>query len=171
MTNRRRFLFEAASVAGGFLVASESARAKLAAGAKASAGKSPDEAARDEGLWARLRDSFQPAPGHHWFNCLAYNPAATPVHEAFVGYDNTVSRWPLAYNSQVFGKSQKDALRNRLAGLVNVSGEEIALVRNTTEALVTVICGLDLRRGDEVVISDQDYGPILNAWQQRQARD
>ena len=49
--------------------------------------------------------------------------------------------------------------------------EEIAINRNATEGLNTVIFGLNLKAGDEVVLTKQDYPNMLNAWKQREKRD
>jgi selenocysteine lyase/cysteine desulfurase len=49
--------------------------------------------------------------------------------------------------------------------------EEIAMQRNASEALETVMFGLDLKAGDEVVLSKQDYPNMINAWKQRELRD
>ncbi|GAH35509.1 unnamed protein product, partial [marine sediment metagenome] len=51
------------------------------------------------------------------------------------------------------------------------SPEEIAIQRNTTEALETIIFGLDLKKGDEVALTKQDYPNMINAWKQREKRD
>jgi selenocysteine lyase/cysteine desulfurase len=44
-------------------------------------------------------------------------------------------------------------------------------VRNASEANETMIFGLDLKRGDEVVVSTQNYPRMLTAWDQRARRD
>ena len=58
-----------------------------------------------------------------------------------------------------------------MADLAGVSPEVIAINRNTSEALETVIFGLRLKRGDEVVLTKQDYPNVINAWKQRALRD
>ncbi len=58
-----------------------------------------------------------------------------------------------------------------LAAAMGVPAAEIALVRNATEALNTVLLGLPLRAGDEIVCSSYDYFAMLDALHQRQARD
>ncbi len=131
----------------------------------------PDIAARDEALWGTFRQAFTPEPGHAWFNCFAFNPAPISVHEAFLRNERTVNAWPLAHLREVFGAKKREALRARLAQMVNALPEEIALLRNTTEAISNVIFGLDLARGDEVVITNQDYGTFLDAWTQRERRE
>jgi selenocysteine lyase/cysteine desulfurase len=65
----------------------------------------------------------------------------------------------------------REALREKLADLAGCSAEEIAINRNATEGLNTVIFGLNLKAGDEVVLTKQDYPNMLNAWKQREKRD
>jgi isopenicillin-N epimerase len=132
---------------------------------------SPDEAAKDEAFWATVRSAFTIDAGRIWFNNLAFNPSPAPVHEAFLQTEREVNAWPLAHLRDAFGAKKREALKARLARLINALPEEIALTRNTTEALVNVIFGLELNRGDEVVITDQDYGTFLDAWAQRERRE
>jgi selenocysteine lyase/cysteine desulfurase len=47
----------------------------------------------------------------------------------------------------------------------------MALTRNTTESLETVQFGMDLKPGDEVLSTDQDYPHMLTTWRQRELRD
>src|SRR5438045_9318379 len=65
----------------------------------------------------------------------------------------------------------REPLRKNLARLAGTSNEEIAIQRNASEALETVIFGLDLKPGDEVVLTKQDYPNTINAWKQREQRD
>jgi selenocysteine lyase/cysteine desulfurase len=52
-----------------------------------------------------------------------------------------------------------------------VDSEEIALHRNATESLETIIFGLKLKAGDEIILSKYDYPNMINAWKQREERD
>jgi len=65
----------------------------------------------------------------------------------------------------------REPLRYKLASLAGCSQEEIAINRNATEALNTVIFGLNLKAGDEVIGTKQDYPNMINAWKQRALRD
>jgi selenocysteine lyase/cysteine desulfurase len=65
----------------------------------------------------------------------------------------------------------REALRIKLADLAGVSTEEIAINRNATEGLNSIIFGLNLKEGDEVVLSTFDYPNMTNAWKQREKRD
>lgn len=62
-------------------------------------------------------------------------------------------------------------VRSALADAMAVPPTEIALVRNATEALDNVLLGLPLRAGDEIVCSIHDYYAMLDALEQRRARD
>ena len=65
----------------------------------------------------------------------------------------------------------REPLRNSLAKLAGVHADEIAINRNATEALNTVIYGLDFEKGDEVIGTYQDYPNMIQAWRQRAMRD
>ena len=65
----------------------------------------------------------------------------------------------------------REQLRKNLAQLAGCSAEEIALHRNTSEALETVIFGIELKAGDEVVLAKQDYPNMIGAWKQREKRE
>jgi len=65
----------------------------------------------------------------------------------------------------------REPLREKLAGLAGCDKEEVAINRNATEGLNTVIFGLNLKAGDEVVLTKQDYPNMINAWKQREKRD
>jgi selenocysteine lyase/cysteine desulfurase len=65
----------------------------------------------------------------------------------------------------------REPLRYKLAQLAGAHPEEIAINRNATEALNTVIFGLNLSKGDEVIGTKQDYPNMIQAWKQRALRD
>ena len=59
----------------------------------------------------------------------------------------------------------------RLCKGIYVEPAEIALVRNATEALDTVLLGYKLTAGDEIACSKHDYYAMLDALEQRRLRD
>mgnify|MGYP003326443570 FL=1 len=65
----------------------------------------------------------------------------------------------------------REPLRTKLAEVAGCSKEEIAINRNSSEGLETVIFGLTLQKGDEVVAAKQDYPNMVNAYKQRELRD
>lgn len=62
-------------------------------------------------------------------------------------------------------------MRRSLSSVLGCHKNEIAITRNATEALSTVIFGIDLKKNDEVVLSKYDYPNVINAWKQREVRD
>ena len=63
------------------------------------------------------------------------------------------------------------SIKAALAALVDCDPAEIALNRNSTEGLSTVIFGVTMQPGDEVVVSEWDYPSSLRGWQQRASRE
>ena len=59
----------------------------------------------------------------------------------------------------------------KMADFAGCSPDEIAFNRNTTEALNTVILGLNLKAGDEILLCKQDYPHMIAALKQREKRD
>src|ERR1035438_6831920 len=64
-----------------------------------------------------------------------------------------------------------ETCRRRLARTFGCDTEEIAITRNASEALEIVQFGLDLKAGDEVITTNQDYPRMITSWQQRERRD
>jgi selenocysteine lyase/cysteine desulfurase len=64
-----------------------------------------------------------------------------------------------------------ESVRRDLAATFGCGTDEIAITRNASEALETLIFGIDLQRGDEVIVSNQNYGRMLTSWDQRVRRD
>ena len=64
-----------------------------------------------------------------------------------------------------------EAVRRQLAGEFGCDPEELAITRNASEALQAAQLGIDLKPGDEVVTTNQDYPRMLDTWEQRVRRD
>jgi len=64
-----------------------------------------------------------------------------------------------------------ESVRRDLARDFGCDPEEMAITRNASEANEIMIMGLDLKRGDEVVVTNQNYGRMITAWQQRERRE
>ncbi|HET6565451.1 MAG TPA: aminotransferase class V-fold PLP-dependent enzyme [Xanthomonadales bacterium] len=67
-------------------------------------------------------------------------------------------------------EAYKEEARSRVAGMLRVSADEIAIVRNASEANGTIVQGLPLGEGDEVVLWDQNHPSNLVAWDVQAAR-
>lgn len=67
-------------------------------------------------------------------------------------------------------QTEIEAARTAFAEFQGLLPSEVAFTRNTTESLNIVIMGTQWQPGDEVVIGDQDYGSMVEAFQQAVAR-
>jgi selenocysteine lyase/cysteine desulfurase len=54
-----------------------------------------------------------------------------------------------------------DALRAAYAGLLGCAVDEVALTRSTTDGVNTVLAGLDLAPGDEILTTDEEHPGLL----------
>jgi selenocysteine lyase/cysteine desulfurase len=70
-----------------------------------------------------------------------------------------------------WGYELLDAPRTEYAEFLGCKKEELAFMHNATEAMSTVAAGLDLKAGDEVLITDQEHPSGRGPWLQKQARN
>ena len=92
------------------------------------------------------------------------------VQEAVKRFYDYSNEAPSYYMWRILDQG-REPLRKNLAKLAGCDAEEIAINRNSSEGLETVIFGLQLKPGDEVVAARQDYPNMVNAYNQRQKRD
>ncbi len=132
--------------------------------------KSANELANDEDFWYYVQESFTVSPNLINLNNGGVSPSPKIVQDAMKRYFDISNEAPSYYMWRILDQG-REPLRSNLAKLAGCSPEEIAMHRNASEALETVIFGLDLKAGDEVVLTKQDYPNMINAWKQRELRD
>ena len=135
-----------------------------------SAGISTEELATDEDFWYYIQQSFTVSPSLINLNNGGVSPAPKTVQDAMKRYYDLSNEAPSYYMWRVLDQG-REPLRKNLAKLAGCSPEEIAINRNSSEGLETVIFGLQLKAGDEVVAAKQDYPNMINAYKQRELRD
>ncbi|HEU5289485.1 MAG TPA: aminotransferase class V-fold PLP-dependent enzyme [Cyclobacteriaceae bacterium] len=131
---------------------------------------SPAEAALDEELWARMAQAYTVSPTILNLNNGGVSPQPKVVQDAVDRYYHLSNEAPTYYMWQILDKG-REQLRAKLADLAGTSKEEVAINRNTTEALATVTWGLTLAKGDEIIMTKQDYPNMIQAWKQKELRD
>ncbi len=67
-------------------------------------------------------------------------------------------------------EAMKEAARSEIAGLLGTSADELAIVRNASEANNVIVSGVPLEAGDEVVLWDQNHPSNSTSWDVRAAR-
>ena len=132
----------------------------------------PEEASLmgDSDFWAWIRQAYTTSPNIINLNNGGVSPQPKTVQDAFVRYNQLSNEAPSYYMWQILDQG-RSALRDNMAQFAGCSAEEIAFDRNTTEAMNSVIFGLALRPGDEVVLSNFDYPNVMTSWKMREKRD
>jgi isopenicillin-N epimerase len=97
-------------------------------------------------------------------------PSPRVVHEAFKRYLDHANQAPV-FNMWQEQEPNLERVRHGLAQDAGCDPEELAITRNASEALQIAQLGLDLKPGDEVLTTTQDYGRMLDTWEQRVRRD
>ena len=173
MEPRRKFLQKMGLMAGAFSAASLFEQAHAAEWEQASrriSHLSAGEAAMDEDFWMTIQQAYTVNSNLIILNNGGVSPSPRVVQEAVERYNRFTNEGPSYYMWRILDQG-REPLRQKLALLAGCSDEEIAINRNATEALNTVIFGMDLQPGDEVIGTLQDYPNMIQAWRQRALRD
>ena len=132
--------------------------------------KISDHPSPDEDFWGWIRESYTVSPNIINLNNGGVAPQPKVVQDAHIRFYQYCNEAPSYYMWQILDQG-REPLREKLAELCGCSPEEVAINRNATEGLNTVIFGLNLKAGDEVVLTKQDYPNMINAWKQREKRE
>ena len=131
---------------------------------------SPEDAAIDEDYWAAIQNSFSVGRGIINLNNGGVSPSPRIVTESLVRY-----LWQqedvTAYTMWQILEPQSETIRTGLAELFGCDREEIAITRNASESLEILLMGMDLKSGDEILTTTQDYPRMLTTLRQREKRE
>ncbi len=144
--------------------------ARVEAQSRRLTGLSPEEVAADELFWTYIQQSFSVSRSLINLNSGGVSPSPRVVTEALVHYIWESEQSPVYTMWRVL-EPRKETVRRGLAKLFGCDSEEIAIVRNASEALETLLFGLDLKSGDEVVTTTHDYGRMKTTLDQRRRRE
>ena len=140
----------------------------LAAGEEA-AGRSPASLAMDEDFWFQIQSAFVVDRSLINLNNGTVSPSPRVVEDALRRYQEFINLTP-AHNMGIL-EAQVETIRRRLAASFGCDTEEMAITRNASEGLEICQLGMELKRGDEILTTNQDYPRMLTAWRQRERRD
>lgn len=171
MTSRRAFLSQLSTT--GSLVAAALTSDGLSLMARTSdqvRGRTSAELAADEDFWREVQLGFTLDRTVVNLNNGGVCPSPRVVHEALKRYLDHANQAPV-YNMWQEQEPNLERVRAGLAADAGCDAEELAITRNASEALQIAQLGIDLAPGDEVVTTNQDYGRMLDTWEQRVRRD
>jgi selenocysteine lyase/cysteine desulfurase len=142
----------------------------LHAAAKRVENLTPQQAAMNEDYWFEIQRSFSITRGITNLNNGGVSPSPRIVTEALCRYiwqQEDVT----AYTMWSILEPQSETVRTGLADIFGCDREEIAITRNASESLEIILMGLDLKSGDEILTTTQDYPRMLTTLRQREQRE
>jgi len=172
-TDRRNFLRQAAVLTGAFSATSLFSQVHATDWKRAAqkvAHKSPFEVAQDEDFWNTIQNAYTVSPEIINLNNGGVSPSPLVVQQAVARLNDQANMGPSYFMWRLMDQG-REPLRDKLADLAGTLSDEIAVNRNSTEALNTIIYGLPLERGDEVIGTKQDYPHMIQAYNKRAIRD
>ena len=130
----------------------------------------PKDVARDESYWREIQQGYTADRGLINLNNGGVSPSPTVVMNALKRHLDFSNTSP-AYSMWRILEPQKETVRRRMARFFNCDPEEIAITRNASEGLQICQNGIELKAGDEVLTTTQDYGRMIATFKQRECRD
>jgi isopenicillin-N epimerase len=169
MWNRRDFLRMGALGSASLIPKAFNSIEQVAAASAAVADRAPDEVAQDEFYWREIQEAFTLDRTLTNLNNGNTCPSPRVVHEAVKRYMDMANMLPVQYNGMI-GRNVS-TVRRRMAAEFGCDVSELALTRNASESMQIAQNGIDMKPGDEVVTTEQDYPRMLTTWDQRMRRD
>jgi selenocysteine lyase/cysteine desulfurase len=170
MSSRRTFLTRLATGAAVAPVLNATAVRRLLAAEQVASGQSALALADDEDYWGEIQRAIDANRTLINLNNGGVSPAPGHVLEAMIRDLRFSNEIPVEHMWGVL-EPRLETIRRDLAADFGCDAEELAVVRNASEANETMIFGLDMARGDEVIFSTQNYGRMITTWEQRERRE
>lgn len=131
----------------------------------------PEAIAQDEAYWSHVARAFTVDRSIINLNNGGISPSPAIVQEAMKRHlDHTNSTPPPIALWRTY-PPQREAVRQQLARTFGCDAEEVAITRNASESLQICQFGLNLKPGDEVLTTNQDYPRMLSTFLQRERRE
>jgi len=129
----------------------------------------PTPASPDERFWTSVREQFVMPPDLAILNAANLCPSSAPVLETLYKVTKDMDQDPSMENRAKLGDGRENT-RKLLADFLRVTPEEIVITRNTSESNNLVSTGLDLKAGDEVLLTADNHPSNHTAWQEKAKR-
>ncbi|HUD48054.1 MAG TPA: aminotransferase class V-fold PLP-dependent enzyme [Candidatus Baltobacteraceae bacterium] len=130
----------------------------------------------DPGYWSWIRQQFSIPPDEAYFNTGTLGACPRPVMDVVVesmrATEATIAQYDYRseHTEYIVGYRAQEELRKKAGAVLNASGGETALAQNATMGINFIANGLDLKPGDEVLMTDQEHPGSQGPWDLRAKR-
>ncbi len=169
MWNRRSFLQSCAIGLGVLGSAGNRSHPSAFAADSGAADLNPEKAAANEDFWFGIQQAFTEDRNLINLNNGTIQNGLRIVQEAVRRHTEFTGN-AAAHSMFVLAK-EIESCRRRLASHLGCDPEELVICRGGSEAGQIPIMGLDLKPGDEVITTNQDYPRLVSSWKQREKRE
>ena len=170
MPTRRAFLSSVALAGAALPTFHVTAMRRLWSATAIAADRAPGVVAADEEYWGEIQRAFDIDRTLINLNSGGVSPTPSYVLEAMIRDVRFSNEAPVHHMWNVI-EPRIESVRTELAREFGCDPEEMSITRNASESMETLILGLDLQRGDEVIVTNQNYPRMLTTWRQRARRD
>jgi selenocysteine lyase/cysteine desulfurase len=129
----------------------------------------PTPPSPDEKFWTAVRDQFVMPKDLTILNAANLCPSSGPVLEMMYRLTKDMDQDPSFDNRAKLGDGRENT-RKLLAEFLHVTPEDIIITRNTSESNNLVSTGIDLKPGDEVLLTADNHPSNHVAWQEKAKR-
>jgi len=123
----------------------------------------------DERFWLSVKGQFTLREGLAVMNAANLCPSPYPVMETVFSLTRDVDADASFQNRGKF-RGMREEARTKLGVLLGADADEIAIVRNTSEANNVISSGFELKAGDEILLSDLNHPSNNKAWEVKSRR-
>lgn len=123
-----------------------------------------------EPFWRMVKAQFPLQSDLVYLNAANVCPASRPVMDRHLEFLRDFHSNPSFQNRDKYAP-MRERLRTKLATMLGVTADEIAITRNTSEGSNIIVTGMDLKPGDEVIITEHNHPSNNEAWKVRAKRE
>ena len=170
MPSRRSFVAAMVGAGAALPAFRQTAIAQVRRAGEVAGSRPVTDVAQDEAYWGEIQRAFDLDRTMVNLNNGGCSPTPTHVLEAMIRDLRFSNELPVYHMWSVL-EPRIESVRRDLARDFGCDPEELAITRNASEALEIVIFGLNLKAGDEVLVTNQNYPRMLTGWNQRGRRE
>ena len=117
-----------------------------------------------------MKNLFLLDPNITYLNHGSYGSCPSSVFNDYQKLQKRLEQQPVQFMTKYLWKYLKES-RDTLGTFLNCDGDDLLLFANPTTAINNVIENLNLNKGDEVLMTQHEYGALVRAWSRSSKRN